>query len=764
MNAAAIRMFGRTCWRRDWRPLVLLAVAVACSAGLVMTAAIGARRAGSAWERFARDTRSPDVFKDVATDDGDAVLADLLTRPGVETATLMGYMTLAPEGRVPSGTKPPGAFVGLSAGFGSAVYRPLILRGRAADPTRSDELTINQKMADLTGLGPGDRITVVSYPAVVHQPATIVGIQAGPLDVTLNAAQAGALMTPAFGAAWFDKYLGSLKPEDRSKYTKVLMARVPAKSDQDAFLAEGFVRGQAFGQEAIGGLNAQRTAFLVLVVAGAIGTVLATGQAISRRVRRDASELSALAAIGLTPRRRQLAIALAPWTAAAIGFACAPAVAFVASPSVSIGVTRLLAVNRPHIIDLTVMLPGLAAALVVVATIAWASARRSDAQPKLARPHPLPISLPGPAGLFGGRAAAGWATPAARTVARSHLAGAVLGLAAVTGVCVWSAAARHVVATPARYGVLWDATVEPIEDVQFSFDPTVLASATSRIAADPRVGVTIATVVVGMYDAGTENPEIDEIDRAKTAWWPTVTAGRAPTADNEVTVGLGVPIGVGGSVEIGGRKLTVVGRHVLAPLSNGSPGGSIVMSRAAVPGLSLTSPNVVLLVRLAPGASVADLRRLAGDGLAVYGTADTTVGDVANLGRNAGLIKVLLAACAALALASFANGLIVASRTRRADYSTLRALGARQRTIAGSIAWHGSLIALIGAFIGIPVGVVVGRIVWRHTANGVNAVPDLWRWPADAAAVAAATAVVAGLVVVGCTAIPGRRPSTRRNE
>ncbi len=764
MNAAAIRVFGRTRWRRDWPALVLLAVAVACSAGLVMTAAIGARRAGSAWARFARDTRSPDVFKDVPTDDGEAALADVLARPGVRTAALMGYMTLAPEGRVPPGAKPPGAFVGLSAGFGSAIYRPLILQGRAADPTRSDELTINQKMADLTGLGLGDRVTIVSYPAVVHQPATIVGIQAGPLDVTLNAAQPGALMTPAFGAAWFDKYLGSLKPEDRSMYTKVLMARVPAKRDQAPFLAEGFIPGQAFGQEAIGGLNAQRTAFAVLALAGAIGTVLATGQAISRRVRREAGQLPVLAAMGLTPRGRQMAVALAPWTAAAIGLACAPAVAFMASPVVSTGVARILEVDRPHIIDLTVMLPGIGTALVVLAIIAWASARHSDTQPKIASPHPSPVALPGPAGLFGGRAAVGWSTPAARTVARSHLAGAFLGLAAVTGVCVWSGAARHVVATPSWYGVTWDATVEPAEDVQFSFDPAVLTGAASRISADPSVGATIASVVAGMYDAVPDSPEIDEIDRAKTTWWPTVTAGRAPVADNEVTVGVGVHLALGSSVEIGGRTLTVVGRHVLAPLSNGSPGESIAMSRAAVPDLSLTSPNVVLLVRLAPGASVADLRRLAGDGLAVYGTADMTLGDVANLGRNAGLINVLMAACAALTLASFANGLIVATRTRRADYSTLRALGARQRTIAGSIAWHGSLVALIGAFIGIPVGVVVGRTVWRHTASGVNAVPDLWRWPADAAAVAAATVVVAGLVVVGCTVIPGRRPSTRRSE
>jgi hypothetical protein len=84
--------------------------------------------------------------------------------------------------------------------------------------------------------------------------------------------------------------------------------------------------------------------------------------------------------------------------------------------------------------------------------------------------------------------------------------------------------------------------------------------------------------------------------------------------------------------------------------------------------------------------------------------------------------------------------------------------------MSGGMNVAGALVALIGAFIGIPIGVVAGRTVWRNTATGVNAVPDLWRWPADAAAVAAATVVVAGLVVIGCTTIPGRRPSTRQSE
>ena len=761
----AVTTFARSRGRRDWRALVLLTLAVAIAGGLVITAFIGARRAGSAWDRFSRDTRSPDVFKEVPIDEGDVALADVLTRPGVQAAVLMGFMPVVPEGRVPDGTEPPGAFVGLSPGFGTTVYRPLILSGRAADPTRADEFTINEAMARLTGLKPGDQVTLISSPTSVRQAATVVGIQAGPLDVTLNSVQPQALMTPEFGAAWFEAYVASLKPEDRSPYTKVLMANVPAEHDRAALLADNFVSGRAFGSEAIAGLNAQRTTFTVLAIVGAVGTLLATGQAVSRRVRREADQLPILAALGLTPGGRELAIAAAPWAAAAVGIVAAPLVAFVATPLVSTGVARRLEVHRPYLVDLAVMLPGVGAGLVIVAVAAWLAARRTDARPKAAQPHPAPMTLPGPAGLFGGRVASGWGTPTARTVARSHVAGVVMGLAAITGVAVWSGAARHLVSTPSRYGVTWDASIGSNQDDQLSFDPALLDAAAERLTAEKNVGNVLARVVAGMYEGLGGDTEIIEIDRTIGPWWPTVITGRAPAADEEITVGVGVTgLGVGDTVELGGRTLTVVGRHVVPPLSNGSPGGSVAMSSTAAPDMSLDFPDVALLVDLAPGATLDELGHVAGDGLSVHESTGSLPGDIANLGRIGGLTDLLLAACVALGFAAFANGLIVATHARRADHATLRALGAQQRTIVGSVAWHGGLVALTGMAVGIPVGLVLGRTVWHRSTSGINAVPDLWRWGAVAAVVAAVTVLAAGLLVVAVAAIPGRRRSARQPE
>ena len=762
-GGSPVLAFARAAWRRDWRALVLLALAVAIATAFVMTAAIGARRAASAWGRFARTTESPDVFKDVPVDTSEAALADVRKRPEVRAAALMGFMVVVPEGRVPADAQPPGAFVGLSSGFGTDLYRPLILRGRAADLARADEFTINAAMAALTGLEPGDDVMLVSLPEGVHQPATVVGVHAGPLDVTLNSSQPLALMTPAFGAAWFEKYLEPLPTEFRSNYTTVVMADLHGSEGRADMLAEGFINGQEFGSEAIAGLNAQRTAFTALALAGAAGTLLAVGQAVSRRLRRDADQLPILTALGLTPRKRQTAIAAAPCAATVLGLAAAPFIAYFASPVVSTGVAHLLEVGRPNVVDLAVMGVGPALGLVVIAVFAWSAARRADTLPRAPQLHPTPIRLPGPAGLFGGRVAAGWGTPAARMTARSHLIGVIAGMAVITGVAVWASAARHVVSTPARYGVTWDVTISQNEEEQFSSDPVAIRSAAERLAASPDIGSPIARVIAGMHDSG--NSEIIEIDRTSGSWWPTIVAGREPAGDNEVTVGMGIPgVGLGDTVEIQGRSLRIVGRHVVVPLSNGGPGMSIAMSAGTVSEQSLNSPRELLLVDLAPAATLDDVRRLTGEGLAVHAAAEATPGDIANLGRTAGLIQVLLVACVALTLAAFANGLIVATHTRRRDHATLRALGARWRTITGSVAWHGGLVAFLGAGVGIPIGLVIGRTVWRRTASGINAVPDLWRWAIAAAAIAAATLVVGAVVVAAAAAIPGRRPAVRPRE
>ena len=50
----------------------------------------------------------------------------------------------------------------MSTGFGTDIFRALVLDGRLADQSRADEFTINPALSRLTGLRVGDRTTLVS--------------------------------------------------------------------------------------------------------------------------------------------------------------------------------------------------------------------------------------------------------------------------------------------------------------------------------------------------------------------------------------------------------------------------------------------------------------------------------------------------------------------------------------------------------------------------------------------------------------------------
>jgi putative ABC transport system permease protein len=217
---AALTIWLRRDVRRNWRGLALLAVAVAVGLGFAMVAAIGARRTGSAWDRFVSRSAPPDVIGEVPIDQLVARKSEVSERAGVTDVAAFAYMSMSYEGYEPAeGWRTLGAFVGLTPSFLRTLYSPLILEGRATDPERADELTINEAAARITGLRPGDDIVLTSEPAVVRQHAVVVGIHRGPFDVGLNGNQPGLLLTPAFGRQWFAPYLDALPADLRSGFT-----------------------------------------------------------------------------------------------------------------------------------------------------------------------------------------------------------------------------------------------------------------------------------------------------------------------------------------------------------------------------------------------------------------------------------------------------------------------------------------------------------------------------------------------------------------
>jgi hypothetical protein len=760
----AVTMWVRSNIRRDWRALSLLTLGLAIAGGLAMTAGIGARRAGDAWHQFLTRTKMPDVANEVPSPESGAALHDLRSRDGVMSAVRMSFMLVGLEGAPPTG-----GFAGRDPGFGADIYRPIVVAGRAADPTRADELTINPRMAEVTGLHPGDHVVVVSPFGEVRQPATVTGITVGALDIGINGGTPLMLLTPAFGARWFETYFAALVPPPiQGAYRDVIMARTSSNATNAQLIAEHYSSGLDFaGTQVSAALDAEGTAYTVLAVVAALGTAIAMGQLIGRRVRRHNDQTPILAAIGLTPGGRRVALAGGHVCAVGLGMLLVPAVAYLASPLTDRGLLAEVDPNGYHVTDAVVMIGGAIVALLVLVGVATAAAWRADSRATIvsARTGARPL-LPGPAGMFGARVATGWAGRSERSAARWHVVMLSVGIAAVVATLMWSGAARHVVTTPAEYGATWDAAVVAEDDGTSSEEPLPrLDAAQGRLVANPAIGSILGRGVAGMLETGEGGQvEVLQIDRAAGPWWPRLLAGRRPQNSHEVTVGGGAldsRTHLGDTVTIDGEPFTIVGVHVVPRWSNGDFGKTVAMNGGVLPLFDLDSPAAVMWVRLAKGASVDELAATVGEDVKVQRAADTRPSDLANLARIGGLDELVLLVSILLAFATLANGLVIATRARQTDHRTIRALGADPSTVAGSVRWHTTIVLTISAAVGVPLGVIAGMTAWRHTAHALF-VGDALHRPVLVMLVILAGLIIAGALVAGATGASAARRSRRR--
>ena len=758
----AITMWVRSNIRRDWRALTLVTLSLAVAGGLAMAAGIGARRAGTAWQQLLERTHMPDVAKEVRTVESGAALDDLRSRAGVTSALRMSFMLVGLEGAPPTG-----GFAGRDPGFGSEIYRPIVLAGRAADPNRVDELTVNPRASEVAGLHPGDHITVVSVDGAVRQPATVTGITVGPLDIGLNGGTPLMLLTPAFGAKWFDTYFAALPPPVTAGYRDVVMARTTSNQTSAQLITEHYTSGKEFaGNEIRAALGAEGTAYTVLSIVAALGAAIAIGQLISRRVRRYADQAPILAALGLTPGGRRVALAGSHVCAVGLGMLLVPVVAYFSSPLTNRGLLAQVDPKGSHVTDAILMIAGTIVGLVVLGAVATAAAWRADPRANSAsgRAH-RHLALPGAAGMFGARVAAGWAGRSGRTVARWHVAVLSAGVAAVAATLVWSGSARHVVATPARYGATWDATVVASDDGTSTVGPPQrIGDAEARLAANPTVGSVLGRGIAGMLETTRGRIEVLQIDQAAGPWWPQLLAGRMPRNGHEITLGSGLldaHIHLGDTVTIAGEPFTIVGEHVVPHWSNGEFGVSAAMTSGVLPTSDVDAPVGVMWVRLAAGASVEQLAATVGEDVEVQSAADARPTDLNNLDRIGGLDELLLLVCVLLAFATLGNGLVIATKARQRDHRTMRALGAEPSTVAGSVRWHTAIVIAISAAVGVPLGVLGGVTAWRHTAHAVF-VGDAVHRPGLVTLLVLAGLIAAGLLVAGATGGAATRRSRQR--
>jgi hypothetical protein len=334
---AAVWVRARAELRRRWRATILLTVLVGLAGGVVLAAVAGARRTGSAVDRFLAYNRPMDVS--VAGLDMAAV-GHLPQVVDADEGTLVPLLPDTPSGPGdPRTTGVIAAFASIHGRLGLTSERPILVRGRQPDPGRPLEVAVNEPLAARWRLRPGDTLRTAAYSprqfergvdsSTIGKPRgpaldlTVTGVMRQPGDLSPVPIQHDviylgadvAYLTPAFWAAHHDSVanLGvgvGLRLHRGQADLDAFTAAVRALPGGRQAMIEAGSEAENTARHARRATRVQAVALLVFAVLAALSGLLVVGQAIARQVQLDAADLSVLRAVGMT--RSQLVATAVP--------------------------------------------------------------------------------------------------------------------------------------------------------------------------------------------------------------------------------------------------------------------------------------------------------------------------------------------------------------------------------------------------------------------------------------------------------------------
>ena len=757
-------LWARSRLRRRWRSLVLISLVAGLGAGVCLTAATGAKRAATGWDRFRAATRSPNALFSPPPDADPARFRTVQALPDVTAAARFTYTPVAPAPMVPG--QDGGAFIGLDPAFGRSVYVPRILAGRHTRPGRIDEVTVNRPMADALGIEAGERVRLRSGfdPGDLRDlgQATVVGIHTGQFDVGANGGQPSMLLGSAFLAAHRDALILG-EPAGLVRLTAGDAGAAAFGRGLREIYGAGAVVVPADQEEesVVDAVNVQAVGLGLLALAAGLATVVASVQALGRLLRAEQADLLVLRSLGMG--RRQVAMGGASIGAVVGGAVAAIAlgIGVMASAQVPTGTAARLEPPglRPEPVVLAaggLVLLGLlvgAGAIVALRTVA----RRSED----GRTRPAVGAGPLPVRLGTAWALARPGSGPAGASARAALVAAGVGLAGIAAVVTFATSLDHLVDTGRLHGWAFDGAL-----VTEDMDRAGLATAMAGLTRDPRVeGLAWVSVVDAPVDGVAL--ELWALDAARGAVHPSLITGRAPVGSDEVALGsetmsdLGVA--VGDQVRIGsegGAPFRVVGRAVYPELGNNSDlanAGSITVGGL---GRLVDEPVMAMaLVRMRSGVAVGDVfEDNAQDGVeSVPPFLPPRIRNVEAIGNLPWLMAGFLAV---LVLIAVGHALILSVGGRRRDLAVLRALGAVRRQVAAAVWSQASLTVLAGALVGVPAGIAIGRQTWALVAHGLGVLDRPVVGWALLGAVGVGALAVANLMATGPAIVASRlRPA-----
>lgn len=771
---SAVWLLARAEVRRRWPALVALAVLAALGGALVTSATALGRRTLTSFDRLGAATQPADAV--VFVNAGAQALAALAALPGVESSWTvdLGVAGLNDEnvylGIIGSAEDPPPGLV-----------RPLVIEGRAPDPSATDEvMTSDAVAADMAaaGIEVGDTLPLRFLTRDDYWSFdTGFGDPAGPqVDVRLvgvyqiAGGSEGAppmVASPGFVRAHPEALAAGsvvfLRLREGADGIGALRGTLDGLADDHPLpaAAEEFdpfqlaLPGDA-RQEFDTTARVLGAGLAALAAVAALVTLVLLAQGFNR-YHGAASEAEAVhAALGLTSGQL-VAARLVAALPVALGAAALVLVASVATSDLEpLGSLRSFEPHPGRSVNAAVVVAGaVVTALVVLATslitmvVTNRRARRRRRRGELAESGTAawPVGRPGAIGVRFTFGADRSAAPL-----RSAIAGVAVAVLGVAAGLVFATSLDRLVSTPARYG--WGGELSIID---------ADAQAAQRVIEDPAVAgatrFTQTTVRIG-GDRRFVTAYEDLVGDA--GWW--VSTGALPTAPDQVLLeprlaeelgaGVGDDISAGPAV-----RLRVVGIGVGPNFGSGSFGEQALVTPAGAERLAGTSPFTEIVLDVAPGRSVDEVEASYRDDYEMGRAAPPA--EIRNLSELGRLPELLTAFLAMIGLGAMANALWVSVRRRRRDLAVLRVLGHTPRQTAVTVVTMSLVATIVGVVIGLPLGIAIGRTVWRLVAESSAVEGDALLTGLVLVGVPVAAVAVALLVAAPAAwAAAGRRPGS----
>jgi putative ABC transport system permease protein len=756
---AAVWLIVRAGLRTRWRSWLLLAVLAGLVGGLVMAVAAGARRTDAAYPSLVAWSAAPDALIAAGEDRVPQVS---------EVAPLMSYSVLVP------------ADLGLWAPADSRIpelfWHRKLLAGRLPDPGRPDEADVSFTVAQAEHVAVGDRLCTRLLGAS-REPVPfcfrIVGVDAAPGEFPPQYGYGSNIVwaTPAFTRAVGTRLTVALVDAVRLRRGA---ADLPAVEKEARRPATGTVLvAYPFGPQAANtehSIHLQVIALWLLAGVLAVVGLLIFGQLMSRLTAIESADFGIVRALGMTSTQLTVAGLARAAMIGGVGAVLAAFGAAAASPLFPVGLAGVAEPAPGFRIDWVALVLGMAGiAAAVLACAAWPAVRaasrpRTQATFRARRPPALgalvrPVTAATGTRLVLHRGAGRTALPV-----RASIVAAAVGVGGLSAALVFAASLGHLLATPALYGVTWDAMVAYPQSGG-SLQPALPAVTSDTLVAHwaGEYG-DVPLVVDGVQVGGiTTGPGPDGSLAA------VAVDGTPPLRDDEIVLGrrtlaaIGRDIGQTVRVSLTGTRVRVVmrivGTAVFPPIDDTlvlGTGAELTVGglhRLAPPGFTLP-PFDGVLVSFRSGASVPQaLDQLAARvdraGPFVV-TAPSTPGDLVNFGQLQDLPLVLGLSLGALALLTIAHLLFTSVRRRRRDLMVLRAIGFTGGQVRATVCWMSVTLMALGLAAGVPVGLFFGRLAWRFFAVQLGIAPVV-----VAPVIPFAILVVAGLALaVAVTAGP----------